>query len=115
MENFRPATLETPGPRPDDPLAGNPKRVILRITGCRPDGPYSDRPGFATMAEAMSGFASLNGDPDGAPTLPPIALTDEVAALVGAFAIMVALPSGVGQVVDVNLLDSLFQLMGPLI
>jgi crotonobetainyl-CoA:carnitine CoA-transferase CaiB-like acyl-CoA transferase len=66
------------------------------------------------MAEAMSGFASLNGAVDGGPTLPPIALTDEVTALVGAFAVMVALHSGVGQVVDVNLLESLFQIMGPL-
>ena len=62
----------------------------------------------------MSGFASLNGEPDGGPLLPPIALTDEVTALVGAFATMVALWSGVGQVVDVNLLESLFQCMGPL-
>jgi crotonobetainyl-CoA:carnitine CoA-transferase CaiB-like acyl-CoA transferase len=63
----------------------------------------------------MSGFAAINGEPDGAPLLPPIALTDEVAALVAAFATMVAVHSGVGQVVDVNLLESMFQLMGPLI
>ena len=62
----------------------------------------------------MSGFASLNGEPDGGPLLPPIALTDEVTALAGAFATMVALWSGEGQVVDVNLLESLFQCMGPL-
>jgi crotonobetainyl-CoA:carnitine CoA-transferase CaiB-like acyl-CoA transferase len=62
----------------------------------------------------MSGFAAINGEPDGAPLLPPIALTDEVTGLAAAFATMVALHSGVGQVVDVNLLESLFQLMGPL-
>ncbi len=62
----------------------------------------------------MSGFAAINGEPDGPPLLPPIALTDEVTALVAAFATMVAVHSGVGQVVDVNLLESLFQLMGPL-
>src|SRR5690606_21200769 len=56
----------------------------------------------------------INGEVDGPPLLPPIALTDEVAALVAAFATMVALHSGVGQVVDVNLLESMFQLMGPL-
>ena len=72
------------------------------------------RPGFATLAEAMSGFAAINGEPDGGPLLPPIALTDEVTALVAAFATLVAVHSGVGQVVDVNLLESLFQLMGPL-
>jgi crotonobetainyl-CoA:carnitine CoA-transferase CaiB-like acyl-CoA transferase len=63
----------------------------------------------------MSGFAAINGEPDGGPLLPPIALTDEVAALVAAFATMVAVHSGRGQVVDVNLLESLFQLMGPLV
>ena len=114
IENFRPGTLERLGLAPDDLIAANPKLVILRVTGFGQDGPYANRPGFATMAEAMSGFASLNGEPDGGPLLPPIALTDEVTALVGAFAIMVALHSGVGQVVDVNLLESLFQIMGPL-
>lgn len=114
IENFRPGTLERLGLAPDDLLAANPKLVILRITGFGQDGPYAGRPGFATLAEAMSGFASLNGEPGGAPLLPPIALTDEVTALVGAFAVMVAVHSGVGQVVDVNLLESLFQLMGAL-
>jgi crotonobetainyl-CoA:carnitine CoA-transferase CaiB-like acyl-CoA transferase len=84
------------------------------VTGFGQDGPYAQRPGFATLAEAMSGFAAINGEPEGAPLLPPIALTDEVTALTAAFATMVALHSGVGQVVDVNLLESLFQLMGPL-
>ena len=62
----------------------------------------------------MSGFAAINGEPDGQPLLPPIALTDEVTALAAAFATMVALHSGRGQVVDVNLLETMFQLMGPL-
>jgi crotonobetainyl-CoA:carnitine CoA-transferase CaiB-like acyl-CoA transferase len=70
------------------------------------------------MAEAMGGFAAINGEPDGPPLLPPIALTDEVTALVGAFAVMVAVHhrdrTGEGQVVDVNLLESMLQLMGPL-
>jgi crotonobetainyl-CoA:carnitine CoA-transferase CaiB-like acyl-CoA transferase len=114
VENFRPGTLERLGLAPDDLIAANPTLVILRVTGFGQDGPYAGRPGFATMAEAMSGFASLNGEPDGAPLLPPIALTDEVTALVGAFAVMVAVHSGVGQVVDVNLLESMFQLMGAL-
>src|SRR3954470_18337547 len=114
VENFRPGTLERLGLGPDVLLARNPKLVITRITGFGQDGPYAARPGFATLAEAMSGFAAINGEPDGAPLLPPIALTDEVTAIVAAFATMVALHSGVGQVVDVNLLESLFQLMGPL-
>lgn len=114
VENFRPGTLERLGLAPTDLIEANPRLVITRVSGFGQDGPYASRPGFATLAEAMSGFAAINGDPDGAPLLPPIALTDEVTALVAAFATMVALHSGVGQVVDVNLLESLFQLMGPL-
>jgi crotonobetainyl-CoA:carnitine CoA-transferase CaiB-like acyl-CoA transferase len=115
VENFRPGTLERLGLGPDVLLARNPSLVITRVTGFGQDGPYAQRPGFATIAEAMSGFAAINGEPEGGPLLPPIALTDEVTGLVAAFATMVALHSGVGQVVDVNLLESLFQLMGPLI
>jgi crotonobetainyl-CoA:carnitine CoA-transferase CaiB-like acyl-CoA transferase len=115
IENFRPGTLERLGLAPELLLEENPELVIVRVTGFGQDGPYRNRPGFASIAEAMSGFASIAGDPDGPPLLPPIALTDEVTGLVAAFAAMVALHSGVGQVVDVNLLESLFQLMGPLI
>ncbi|MCU1454826.1 MAG: putative CoA-transferase [Acidimicrobiales bacterium] len=114
IENFRPGTLERLGLAPADLLARNPRLVITRVTGFGQDGPYAQRPGFATLAEAMSGFAAINGEPDGPPLLPPVALTDEVAALVAAFATLAAVHSGVGQVVDVNLLESLFQLMGPL-
>ena len=114
VENFRPGTLERLGIGPDVLLEHNPRLVILRVTGFGQDGPYAGRPGFATIAEAMSGFAAINGEPDGGPLLPPIALTDEITALAGAFATMVALWSGVGQVVDVSLLESLFQCMGPL-
>lgn len=114
VENFRPGKLEALGFDPDELIARNPKLVITRVSGFGQDGPYAQRPGFATLAEAMSGFAAINGEPDGGPLLPPIALTDEVAALVAAFATMVAVHSGRGQVVDVNLLESMFQLMGPL-
>jgi len=114
VENFRPGTLERLGLGPDVLLARNPDLVITRVTGFGQDGPYASRPGFATLAEAMSGLAAINGEPDGAPLLPPIALADEVTGIVAAFATMVALHSGVGQVVDVSLLESLFQLMGPL-
>jgi crotonobetainyl-CoA:carnitine CoA-transferase CaiB-like acyl-CoA transferase len=118
VENFRPGTIERLGLGPDVLLARNPRLVLLRVTGFGQDGPYASRPGFATMAEAMSGFAAINGEPDGPPLLPPIALTDEVAALAGAFAVMVALrhrdASGEGQVVDVNLLESMLQMMSAL-
>jgi crotonobetainyl-CoA:carnitine CoA-transferase CaiB-like acyl-CoA transferase len=118
IENFRPGTLERLGLAPDVLLERNPRLVILRVTGFGQDGPYAGRPGFATMAEAMSGFAAINGEPDGPPLLPPIALTDEVAALAGAFAVMVALRhrdrTGEGQVIDVNLLESMLQMMSAL-
>jgi crotonobetainyl-CoA:carnitine CoA-transferase CaiB-like acyl-CoA transferase len=118
IENLRPGKLEQLGLGPDVLLARNPRLVILRVTGFGQDGPYASRPGFATMAEAMSGFAAINGEPDGPPLLPPIALTDEVAALAGAFAIMVALRSrdndGHGQVIDVNVLESMVQMMSAL-
>jgi crotonobetainyl-CoA:carnitine CoA-transferase CaiB-like acyl-CoA transferase len=115
VENFRPGTLERLGLGPDVLLARNPSLVVTRVTGFGQTGPYASRAGFATLAEAMSGFAALSGEPDGAPLLPPIALTDEVTALTAAFATMVAVHSGVGQVVDVNLLESLLQIMGPLV
>ncbi len=118
VENFRPGTLERLGLAPDELLARNPGLVVLRVTGFGQDGPYAGRPGFATLAEAMSGFAAINGEPDGAPLLPPVALTDEIAAMAGAFAVMVALRhrdrTGEGQVIDVNLLESMLQCMGAL-
>ncbi len=114
IENFRPGTLERLGLGPDVLLERNSRLVITRVTGFGQEGPYASRPGFATIAESMSGFAAINGEAEGGPILPPIALTDEITALVAAFATMAALWSGVGQVVDVNLLESLFQCMGPL-
>ena len=118
VENFRPGTLERLGLGPEELLATNPGLVILRVSGFGQTGPYASRPGFATMAEAMSGFAAINGEPDGAPLPPPIALTDEVTAIVGAFTVLAALRhrdrAGVGQVIDVNLLDTMLALMGPL-
>ena len=107
IENFRPGVMERLGLGPDVLLGRNPRLVVCRVTAFGQDGPYAQRPGFATLAEAMSGFAAINGEPDGGPLLPPIALTDEVTALAAAFAIMAALHAGVGQVVDVTLLESL--------
>ena len=115
VENFRPGTLERLGLGPEVLLVLNPELVITRVTGFGQTGPYKDRPAFATQAEALSGFAAINGEPGGQPLLPPIALTDEVAGLVAAFATMVAVHSGVGQVVDVNLIESMLQMMGPLV
>lgn len=119
IENMRPGKLEALGFAPDALLERNPRLVVLRVSGFGQDGPYAQHPGFATIAEALSGFAGLLGEAGGPPLLPPIALTDEVTALVGAFSTMVALRhaerTGEGQVVDVNLLQSMFQIMGPLV
>jgi crotonobetainyl-CoA:carnitine CoA-transferase CaiB-like acyl-CoA transferase len=115
IENFRPGTLERLGLGPDVLLARNSSLVITRVTGYGQDGPYAAKAAFATQAEALSGYAAISGEPDGQPLLPPIALTDEVTALAAAFATMVAVHSGIGQVVDVNLIESMLQLMGPLV
>jgi crotonobetainyl-CoA:carnitine CoA-transferase CaiB-like acyl-CoA transferase len=115
VENFRPGTLERLGLHPDMLIARNPKLVVVRVSGFGQDGPYAKRPGFASIAESMAGLAAISGEPDGPPMLPAIALTDEVTGITAAFAAMVALHSGVGQVVDVNLLTTIFQMMGPVV
>lgn len=115
VENFRPGTLERLGLAPEELLKCNPKLVIVRVSGFGQDGPYASRPGFASIAESMAGLAAVSGDPNGPPMLPAIALTDETTGIAAAFATMVALHSGVGQVVDINLLTTVFQIMGPVI
>lgn len=117
VENFRPGTLEKWGLGPEVLHEINPRLVIVRTTGFGQTGPYRDRPGFGTNAEALSGYAHINGYPDGPPTLPPFALGDGVAALTGAYAVMVALwhrqTSGRGQVIDLSIYEPLFWLLGP--
>ena len=114
IENFRPGTLERLGIGPDVLMKRNNKIVITRVTGFGQTGPYASRPGFASIAEAMSGYASITGMPGGEPMLPAFAMTDEVTGLSAAFATMVALHSGKSQVVDVSLLETVFQILGPL-
>jgi crotonobetainyl-CoA:carnitine CoA-transferase CaiB-like acyl-CoA transferase len=117
IENYRPGTLEGMGLGPDVLHARNPPMTIVRITGFGQDGPYRDRPGFGTLVEAMSGFASKNGYGDRPPVLPPLALADMVAGLYGAYAVMVALRvaehGGKGQVIDLPLLDPIISILGP--
>jgi crotonobetainyl-CoA:carnitine CoA-transferase CaiB-like acyl-CoA transferase len=117
LENFRPGTLERWGVGPDELWAVNPRLVVARVSGFGQTGPYASRPGFGTLAEAMSGFAALNGEPDGPPLLPPLALADGVTGLATAFAVMVALHArdriGRGQVVDTSLVEPLITLLGP--
>jgi crotonobetainyl-CoA:carnitine CoA-transferase CaiB-like acyl-CoA transferase len=117
LENFRPGTLERWGVGPREIWAANEGAVIARVSGFGQTGPYARRAGFGTLAEAMSGFAALNGEPDGPPLLPPRALADGVAALATAVAIMVALRArehtGRGQIVDTSLIEPLMTLLGP--
>ena len=117
LENFRPGTLERWGLGWEELSAANPRLVLARVTGFGQSGPYAARPGFGTLAEAMSGFAALNGEPDGPPLLPPLALADGVAGLATAFAVLAALrareTTGRGQVVDTSLVEPLLALLGP--
>ena len=117
IENFRPGTLERWGLDPVSLIGENPRLVVARVTGFGQHGPYAGRPGFGTLAEAMSGFAELNGESGGPPLLPPLALADGVAGLATAFAVLAALQaresSGRGQVVDTSLVQPLMTLLGP--
>lgn len=118
VENMRPGKLEGLGLAPSLLHERNRRLVILRVTGFGQSGPYASRPGFATVVEAMSGLSAISGMPDGQPLLPPVAITDEVTGIIGAFSVMVALrhadKTGEGQVIDLSLLESTLQLMGPL-
>ncbi len=119
VESFRPGTMERWNLGPDRFTTGNPGLVYVRVSGFGQTGPAAGRPGFGTLAEALSGFVHMSGFPAQPPVLPPIALADEISALVGAFAVMVALyhrdlNGGSGQVIDVALTESLLQLLGPL-
>ncbi|HEX8727129.1 MAG TPA: CoA transferase [Ktedonobacterales bacterium] len=118
IENFRPGTLERWGLGYETLREINPRLVLLRVTGFGQTGPYRERPGFGTLAESLTGFASLNGHPDGPPTLPNMPLADGVAGIMGAYAVMLALywrdaQGGTGQVIDLSLCEPLLRLVEP--
>jgi formyl-CoA transferase len=118
VESFRPGTLEKMGLGPEVLLGKNPKLIIVRISGFGQEGPYRRRPGFGTLVEGMSGFASFNGFADREPVLPPMYLADTLAGLYGSTAVMMALreveqKGGRGQVIDLPLLDPMFVVLGP--
>jgi crotonobetainyl-CoA:carnitine CoA-transferase CaiB-like acyl-CoA transferase len=117
IENFRPGTLERWGLGYEELSRINPGLVLVRVTGFGQFGPYAGRPGFGTLAEAMSGFAAITGEPDGPPTLPPFGLADGISALAAAFATMTALrardTTGRGQVVDLAIIEPILTLLGP--
>lgn len=117
IENFRPGTFEKWGLGYDVLSADNPRLIMCRVTGFGQQGPYSKRPAFGTLIEAMSGFAHLTGQPDGPPTLPAFGLADSIAGFAGAAAISMALyqreKDGKGQELDINLLTPLTMAVGP--
>ncbi|MFC7905841.1 CaiB/BaiF CoA transferase family protein [Streptomyces nigra] len=117
IENFRPGTLEKWDLGWPELSAANPRLVLTRVTGFGQFGPSSHRPGFGTLAEAMSGFAALTGEPDAPPTLPPFGLADSIAGLATAYAVMTALAArertGEGQVVDMALIEPMLMALGP--
>jgi len=118
IENFVPGTLEKWGVGPDKLLELNKDLVILRISGWGQTGIYKEAPGFGSLVEGMSGFASMTGEPNQKPLLPPLALADMVAGLTGFGAILMAIIVSKknqigGQVIDLSLFEPLFSILGP--
>ncbi|MBN08413.1 MAG: formyl-CoA transferase [Rhodospirillaceae bacterium] len=117
VENFKPGTLEKWGLGPDDLHEINPGLIIGRISGYGQTGPYADRPGFASVGEAMSGMRYINGFPDMPPPRNGISLGDTLTGMFAAQGILMALyqrdalGGGKGQVVDAAITESCFQLM----
>lgn len=117
IESFRPGTMERWGLGWSELRRVNPRLVMLRVTGFGQYGPYASRPGFGTLAEAMSGFAHVTGDPTGPPTLPPFGLADAVTGISGALAVMAALyqrdlGEGLGDEIDLAVIDPILHLLG---
>jgi crotonobetainyl-CoA:carnitine CoA-transferase CaiB-like acyl-CoA transferase len=120
VENFRPGTLEKWGIGWDELSKINPKLVLVRISGFGQSGPYRDRPGFGAVAEAMGGMRYVTGSPDRPPARAGISIGDSLASLhavVGALMCLLRVKSGQGegQIVDVSLLESVFNMMESLV
>lgn len=118
VESFKNGGMESYGLGPEVLHQVNPKLVIVRISGWGQTGPYAARPGFGTLVEAFSGFAEKNGFPDKPPALPNLGLADMIAGLSGAFATLAAVREvevngGLGQVVDLSLLEPMLAILGP--
>ncbi len=116
IENFRPGTMEKWGLGYEVLSQINPRLVMVRVSGYGQGGPYRDRPGYGTIAEAITGIPSFTGFPDKPPTLSAWPLADSVAAVFAALGAMFAIHyrdvhKGEGQVVDVSLYEPLFRLV----
>jgi formyl-CoA transferase len=140
VENFVPGTLEKWGIGPDVLMAHNPRLVIVRVSGWGQSGPFAHKPGFGSLVEGMSGFASMNGFADREPLLPPLALADMIAGLAGFGAVLAAMRTRdatatsvaatgsqpqqqaddndsvkrTGQIIDLSLFEPLFSMLGPM-
>lgn len=117
IENFRPRTLEEWGLGYDVLSAVNPGLVLVRVSGFGQTGPYRERSGFGSLAEAMTGFAYTNGFADRPPLLPSFAMADSTTGLAGAFLTLAALEArrnngGKGQIVDLPIYEPMLSLMG---
>ncbi|AXW07436.1 formyl-CoA transferase [Ralstonia solanacearum] len=115
IENFRPGTLEKWGLSYEALSAINPRLIMLRVSGYGQTGPKRDEPGFAAIAEAMAGLRYLTGEPGRPPARAGLSLGDTIAGLHGALGVLLALyerdaRGGKGQVIDVALYESVFNL-----
>ena len=118
IESYRPGKMEEWNLDYETLAAENPGLIMIRITGFGQTGPYKNRPGFGTLAEAISGFAHITGQQDGPPTLPSFALGDGITSLVGTYSVMMALyhrdvHGKTGQVIDLSIYESMFPVIGP--
>lgn len=116
IENFRPGVMEGWGLGPEAVKQDNPKLVYARISGFGQTGPYSQKPGFASVCEGISGFRYLNGFPGQPPVRPNLSIGDTISGIHAALGIALAIiqrnkPGGTGQVVDVALYESMFNLL----
>lgn len=116
VENFRPGLMESWGLGPADLKASNPDLVYARISGYGQSGPYAEKPGYASVTEGFGGFRYINGEPGKPPVRPNISMGDTLAAIHAALGVALALiqrskPGGQGQVVDVALFESVFNLL----
>jgi crotonobetainyl-CoA:carnitine CoA-transferase CaiB-like acyl-CoA transferase len=120
IENFKPGTLEGWDLGWDALHALNPRLIMLRISGYGQSGPYHDKPGFGVIAEAMGGMRHVTGEPGRVPVRVGVSIGDTLAALHGVIGVLMALRhrdanNGQGQVVDVALYESVFNVMESLL
>lgn len=117
VENFRPGVMEKWGLGPEPLKQSNPGLIYTRISGYGQDGPNASKPGYASVCEGYSGFRYVNGYPDQAPVRPNLSIGDTVAAIHAALGVTLAIiersnnEDGEGQVIDVALYESMFNLM----